>query len=79
MPSSGGLATVKISFCTCPDLECPRHPSNHEGGCAPCVANCLQENEIPSCFFRKIDPEMSRKQDYTFGGFARFVRDHEEA
>lgn len=61
-------------FCTCLDLECPCHPANHDSGCTPCVAKCLEEKEIPSCFYRKIDPDMDRKQDYTFGGFAEFVR-----
>lgn len=70
---------MKLSFCTCPDLECPRHPTNHDAGCSPCVANSLKDNEIPSCFFRKIDPDMSRKQDYTFEGFARFVQEREKA
>lgn len=69
----------KASFCTCVDLECPCHPSNHDAGCSPCVAKCLAESEIPTCFFRKIEPGMDRKQDYTFHGFARFVIDREES
>ncbi len=60
-------------FCTCVDTACPNHPSNHTKGCAPCVAACVAKREIPVCFFRKIQPDMSRDQDYSFEGFARFV------
>jgi len=49
---------------------------NHEEGCTPCVAKNLAEGCIPVCFYRKIDPDMDRKQDYSFKGFARFVEDH---
>ncbi|WP_417029540.1 DUF6485 family protein, partial [Cloacibacillus evryensis] len=34
---------------------------------------CLRQNEIPACFFRKQRPDMDRKQDYSFEGFARFT------
>ena len=37
------------------------------------MAKCVAEREIPVCFYRKIQPDMSRDQDYTFEGFARFV------
>ena len=69
---------MKVPFCTCPDHECKNNPINHEEGCILCVEKCLEENEIPTCFFRKIEPDMSRKQDYTFKGFAKFVVDHEK-
>jgi hypothetical protein len=65
-----------VPFCTCADHECPYHPANHELGCTPCVAKNLDEGEIPTCFFRKIAPDMDRKQDYSIQGYARFVRDH---
>jgi len=57
---------------------CPNNPVNHDYGCTPCIAKCLSENEIPSCFFRKIDPDMDRKQNYSFAGFAEFVKKHNE-
>lgn len=63
------------TFCTCVDHECPCHPVNHDKGCTPCIAKNLNEDSIPVCFFRKIEPDMDRKQDYTFQGYARFVRD----
>lgn len=67
---------MRADFCTCVDHECPNNPVNHCDGCTRCVAKCLAADEIPVCFYRKIEPDMSRDQDYTFRGFARFVRDH---
>ena len=64
-----------VPFCTCPDHACSCNPVNHDKGCVLCVAKCLKENEIPVCFFRKIEPDMDRKQDYSFQGYAQFVRD----
>lgn len=64
---------MKNSFCTCPDDKCPNNPANCTEGCTACVAKCLAASEIPTCFFRKMEPEMDRKQDYTFKGFAAFV------
>lgn len=66
---------TSVPFCTCVDHECPNNPVNQEKGCTPCIAKCLAENEIPVCFYRKLKPDMSRKQDYTFKGFANFVLD----
>lgn len=37
-------------FCTCRDLKCPFHPTNHSKGCSLCIAKNLKEGEIPSCF-----------------------------
>lgn len=62
-----------VPFCSCVDTACPNHPANHKLGCTPCIAKCIAKDEIPTCFFRKIEPDMSRDQDYTFAGFARFV------
>ena len=46
---------TKVPFCTCSDTSCPFHPTNHDQGCAPCIAKNLKEREIPSCFFHSID------------------------
>lgn len=73
----GGMMVSQASdFCTCVDHACKRHPTNQPDGCTPCVENSIATGTIPACFYRKIDPDMDRKQDYTFAGFARFVRDH---
>ena len=59
-------------FCTCTDYKCPLHPSNHEKGCAPCIVKNLKQNEIPSCFFNKLD--LDKKPDaYYFEDFAEAV------
>lgn len=67
---------VSVNFCTCVDYKCPCHPSNHDSGCAPCVAKNLAEKDIPVCFFRKLRPDMDRKQDYSFEGFVKFVQEN---
>ena len=64
-------------FCTCTDLKCPFHPTNHDKGCAPCIADNLKDNEIPSCFFNKVDADY-RGGSYTFEDFARLVLAKEE-
>lgn len=64
-----------VNFCTCVDFECACNPKNHDRGCTPCIAKNLEENHIPVCFYRIMEPDMAREQDYTFQGFARFVRD----
>ena len=59
-------------FCTCTDRECPLNPVNHDKGCAPCIAKNLKRNEIPSCFFNKVDPDTAR-EGYLFKDFAEAV------
>ncbi|OUO94385.1 DUF6485 family protein [Cloacibacillus sp. An23] len=65
--------TSSAPFCTCVDFACPNNPANHGRGCTPCVAACVAKREIPVCFYRKQQPDMSRDQDYSFEGFARFI------
>ena len=59
-------------FCTCTDIDCPMHPSNHEKGCSPCIAKNLKKREIPSCFFNMVDSE--KRESYFFEDFADAVR-----
>lgn len=59
-------------FCTCTDLKCPLHPTNHDRGCAPCIAKNLKDNEIPSCFFKKAAPGY-KPDSYFFEDFADAV------
>ena len=49
--------SCSVSFCTCGDLSCPNHPANHDQGCTLCIRKNLELGEIPSCFFKKADPE----------------------
>ena len=61
-------------LCTCENLRCPLHPSNHSRGCSPCVAKNLRLGEIPACFFNKIPGSEARDVD-TFHDFARLISD----
>lgn len=69
---------MKVTFCTCADHVCRNNPVNHDNGCTPCIAKCLANGEIPTCFYHKLKPDMDRKQDYTFKGFANFVLHREK-
>ena len=59
-------------FCTCTDHSCPCHPTNHENGCSPCIAKCLAQREIPSCFFNKVG-SVKDHTTYFFEDFAQAV------
>ena len=59
-------------FCTCTDLNCPLHPTNHDRGCAPCIAKNQREREIPSCFFNLVEKEHTAA-GYSFAEFADSV------
>ena len=69
---------MNVSFCTCTDLACPLHPSNHEKGCTPCSAKNLQDKEIPSCFFRAVGYPKPTK-DWYFEDFAALMNAKAEA
>lgn len=61
------------SFCTCENMECPLHPTKHDRGCAPCIAKNLKLEEVPNCFFNKINGNEKRKGD-SFADFAEAVQ-----
>ena len=61
-----------VPFCTCADTDCPFHPSNHDKGCASCVAKNLREREIPSCFFHKAGGEKPT-EGWHFEDFAALI------
>ena len=48
-------------LCTCKNIKCKLHPANHDMGCTPCIEKNLRMDEMPNCFFDKIDPEHKRK------------------
>jgi len=64
-------------FCTCKDLDCPLHPSNHDKGCSLCIAKNLRLGEIPNCFFNLVDKE-HKAENYKFEDFAKIVLDSEK-
>lgn len=57
-------------FCTCGDHKCPFNPVNHDKGCTLCIAKCLREDEIPSCFFIAVSGR-SDQGSYKYADFAR--------
>lgn len=63
-------------FCTCSDLACPNHPTNHDKGCDLCIRKCLALGEIPSCFFKDIHADLSGVEDFSYKGFAAFLKKH---
>lgn len=67
-----------VPFCTCTDLACPQHPANHDRGCTRCVAKNLAQGEIPSCFFKKLDPGY-RGPGYFYRDFAALAQGGEKA
>ncbi len=66
----------KLSFCTCEDSNCPLHPSNHDKGCNLCIAKNLKKGEIPTCFFKKINPDISEIKNFTIEDFVNFYLKH---
>lgn len=70
---------MTAAFCTCRDKKCPLNPANHDKGCTPCVAKCLQDGELPSCFFNAVTPYRGPDADYSYLGFARVMLGMEKA
>lgn len=65
-------------FCTCTDLSCPLHPTNHDQGCTPCIGKNLKAKEIPNCFFNLVENAPARSGD-TLRDFAALVLEHPSA
>ena len=59
-------------FCTCTDITCPMHPTNHDQGCAPCIAKNLALREIPSCFINAVD-STAKYDSFHYEDFAKAV------
>ncbi|MDO5793415.1 DUF6485 family protein [Clostridium cuniculi] len=59
-------------FCTCKNLKCPLHPTNHNKGCTPCISQNLRLKEIPNCFFNLVDGAEFRKGD-SFDDFSKLI------
>ena len=70
--SEGSNVKNLSPFCTCTDLACPMHPTNHEKGCAPCISKNLKLREIPSCFFHRADSD-GKHESFFFEDFAEAV------
>lgn len=68
--------SIKTTFCTCLDRKCPLHPANHANGCNPCIAKNLKKGEIPTCFFKKVNPDISALKEFTVESFVNFYLKH---
>lgn len=68
----------KDHFCTCKDYSCKLHPKNHNLGCDPCIKKNLKNKEIPSCFFRNINDNLSEQKSFKYKDFSDFVIKNEK-
>lgn len=64
-------------FCTCTNLKCPLHPTNHDKGCAPCIQKNLKTRELPSCYFNLFEDADKRTSD-GFEAFCELVEKEKE-
>ena len=48
---------VSVPFCTCTDLACPCHPSNHDKGCAPCIASVKPRQGLRAVYSEEFKSE----------------------
>jgi len=67
----------KEHFCTCEYYDCEHHPAKHGGSCNPCIEKNLVNQEIPACFWNKIDSGQDCGSQYTFRKFAEKVMQEE--
>lgn len=61
-------------FCTCPMTQCPRHPSNHQQGCTPCMNDILNKGKMPACMLSAASDDVRNVKDYTIKGFVDFYQ-----
>lgn len=67
---------MKEHFCTCGDHQCPKHPTNHDKGCDPCIRDNLEHHRMPSCFFKVVHSDLGGQTDFSIAGFVEFYRTH---
>lgn len=65
-------------FCTCKDLNCKYNPHNISQSCDLCIKKNLKNKEIPSCFFRIINDDLSTLKEFTFESFVKFFLHNNE-
>lgn len=59
-------------FCTCTDLNCKLHPHNNTKGCDLCIKKNLKKREIPSCFLKLVNDDISELKEFTIESFVDF-------
>ncbi len=62
----------RAKFCTCNVIKCPYHPLNHNNGCDLCIEKNLKKGEIPTCFFKVINNDVSSVKKFTIKEFVDF-------
>lgn len=67
-----------INYCKCDNLTCPLHPTNHIQGCNLCIKKNLKKKEIPTCFFKIINEDISGVEEFTLKEFVNFYLKHNQ-
>lgn len=62
---------MKSDFCTCRDYKCALNPANHGEGCDPCIRKNLKKGEIPTCFFKMVNEDISNVEKFDVHGFVK--------
>lgn len=65
-------------FCTCGDLSCPLNPRKNAHGCDLCIQKNLKLREIPSCFFKLVNEDISELKAFTIESFVDFFLKNRE-
>lgn len=65
-------------FCTCKDLNCKLNPHNNSKGCDLCIKKNLSAREIPSCFFKLINDDISKLNEFTIESFIDFFLENKK-
>jgi len=65
-------------FCTCPDFTCKLNPHNGAKGCDPCIKKNLKAREMPTCFFKLINEDISHVKEFTIESFVDFYLKNKE-
>lgn len=64
-------------ICNCNELNCPNNPCNHNQGCTPCIGKNLAKGEIPACFFRLVNGDLSQLDSFYLEDFVNFYLKHQ--
>lgn len=67
------------NYCTCTNLKCPLHPTNHDKGCTPCIRKNLRLGEVPNCFFHLVQSPGEEVPDSSLEAFARAILGRKQA
>ncbi|WP_246599248.1 DUF6485 family protein [Clostridium lacusfryxellense] len=53
-------------------VGCKLNPHNHSTGCDLCIKKNLKAREIPSCFFKLVNEDISKLKEFTIEEFVKF-------